>query len=59
MILGNDILVCPLCDGRVGGLGCPLCKGTGLAFTMDVEAYWKKQSNLLKEKDKFVSMDNI
>ena len=59
MSLGNDILLCPLCDGRIGGLGCPLCKGTGLAFTWDIEEYWKKQRKLLKYKDNFVSLYNI
>ena len=59
MSIGNDIVLCPLCDGRAGGLGCPLCKGTGLAFTWDVYAYWKNQRKLLKEKDKFVGLDKI
>ena len=64
MSLGNDIVLCPLCDDRAGGLGCPLCKcplckGTGLAFTWDVDAYWKKQRELLKEKDKFVNLEKI
>ena len=43
MSLGNDIVLCPLCDGKLGHLGCPLCKGTGLAFSWDVDEYNKKE----------------
>lgn len=58
MSIGNDMVLCPLCQGERGH-ECPLCKGEGRTFTWKVDEYWDRQRKLLKEKDKFVGLEKI
>lgn len=59
MSIGNDILLCPLCEGERGCKECPICEGEGRTFTWKVESYWAIQRKLLKEKDNFVVLEAI
>ena len=59
MSIGNDITLCPLCHGEKGRKECPICEGEGITFTWKVDEYRVKQSKLLKEKDKFVMLEEI
>ena len=43
MSIGNDIVLCPMCDGAGGDMDCSICEGEGITFTWKVDEYNEKR----------------
>ena len=42
MSIGNDMVLCPVCNGKRGNNGCEYCKGEGRTTTFKVDYVDKK-----------------
>ena len=42
MSIGNDIVLCPVCEGERGCEECPICEGEGRTFMWIIRQYEEK-----------------